>query len=283
MTAATLPAEALIRVKNKNYYKDPSNGDKYTSVTTILDRNVAKNHLVYWAGNTVARCALDNLPYLVRATRVLAERLEAYEWLSRAHKRKKEERGEIGGAVHSLIESRILGTDLPPEIADSAEMQPYMKHFDAFVHEYKVTFTASEMIVANTEHMYGGTLDYLLTSPVLAEEFGIDPALEIAGDTKTGGELDVKGVYPEAALQMAAYGHATFAQTRAGRRVSMPATADRGIVLHLRPEGFRVIPVQVDDAVFAAFLRLRHHDADWTTGLSKTVLGPALNLTKTEA
>jgi hypothetical protein len=283
VTTATMPAEALVRVKNKGYYKDPASGDKYTSVTTILDRNVAKNHLVYWAGNTVARCALDNLPYLVRATRVLAERLEAYEWLSRAHKRKKEERGEIGGAVHSAIEARILGTTLPPEIGEDPEMQPYLKHFEAFVRDYKVTFTASEMIVANSEHMYGGTLDCLLTSPVLAEEFGIDPKLEISEDTKTGGELDVKGVYPEAALQMAAYSHATFAQLRTGERVPMPPVADQGIVLHLRPEGYRVIPVRVDDDVFAAFLRLRHHDADWTTGLAKTVLGPALNLTKTEA
>ena len=75
MTATTMPAAPLIRVKNKGYYKDPSSGDKYVSVTTILDRNVAKNHLVYWAGNTVARCALDNLPYLVRASRALIREL----------------------------------------------------------------------------------------------------------------------------------------------------------------------------------------------------------------
>lgn len=274
------PEAALVRVRNKGYYKDPATGARYTSVTTILDRNVSKNGLVHWAGNMVARCAMDNLPYLVRCARSISDRIDAYEWLTRAHTRKKEERRKIGGAVHDLIESRILGTPLAPEIGENPEFVPYLKNFEAFVRDWKVTFTASEMIVGNPECMYAGTLDCLMTSPLLAEHLGVDPALEISEDTKTGGELDVKGVYPEAALQMAAYKHCTFAQTRAGRRVPMPPTADRGVVLHLRPEGYRVIPMDIGDQVFAAFLAFAGLDRTWTTGLSRKVIGAPLELNK---
>lgn len=271
-------AAPLVRVKSRGYYKDPATGDRYASVTTILGRTVPKPALVPWAGNTVARCAMDNLPYLVRSARTDADRIDAYDWLRAAADRKKEERADIGSAVHALVEHRILGTPVPPEIRDDPGMAPFLEHFEAFVRDWEVQFTASEMIVGNSTYMYAGTLDCLLLSKLIAKRLGTDPVVEIATDTKTGGELDVKGVYAEAALQMAAYGHAEFAQLRDGRRVPMPPVAPVGVVLHLRPEGYRLIRTTIDDAVFAAFLRLRRIDADWTTSLSKHVIGDALIL-----
>jgi hypothetical protein len=277
-TTTVIPgAGQLVRVRTKGYYKDIETGAKYTSVTTILDRNVAK-HLQHWAGNMVARCAMDNLPYLVKSSRNADERIDAYEWLKKAHERKKNERGDIGTAIHSLIEARILGTPLAPEVGENPEFLPYLRCFDDFVREWKVEFTASEMIVANATYGYGGTLDTLLRSALIAEALGVNPALDIAEDTKTGGELDVKGVYPEAALQMSAYAHAEFAQTRAGRRVKMPPVADCGVVLHLRPEGYRLIPMEIGAPTFEQFLALVRLDRNWTRGLSKQVVGPALNL-----
>jgi hypothetical protein len=139
------------------------------------------------------------------------------------------------------------------------------------------------MVVGNEEEGYAGTLDYLLRSPLiaaaLAAYFGCDvPADAVfCGDTKTGGELDVKGVYPEASLQMAAYRKARAAWLRDGTKVPMPATFWAGVVLHLRPEGYRLIPAVADDDVFAAFLTVKAN-AEWTSGLSKTVIRPALTL-----
>lgn len=271
---APTPAAAapLVRVKNRGYYKDPQTGERYTSVTTILDRNINKP-LAHWAANTVARCAMDNLPYLTRSSRTIPDRIDAYDWLRGAAERTKEDRAGIGSAVHALIEHRVLGTPVPPEIDDDEDMAPYLTHFEAFVKDWRVTFTASEMVVGNRTHLYAGTLDYLLRSPLIAEALGVPAHLEIAGDTKTGGELDVKGVYPEAALQMSAYGHAEFAQLRDGSRVPMPPVAQRGVVLHLRPEGYRLIEANVGDDVFAQFLAMRALDAAWTTDLSKRVIG----------
>ena len=271
-TPTPAAATPLVRVKNRGYYKDPATGERYTSVTTILDRNINKP-LAHWAANTVAKCAMDNLPYLTRSSRAIPDRIDAYDWLRGAAERTKEDRAGIGSAVHALIEHRVLGTPVPPEIDDDEDMAPYLTHFEAFVKDWRVTFTASEMIVGNRTHLYAGTLDYLLRSPLIADALGVPAHLEIAGDTKTGGELDVKGVYPEAALQMSAYGHAEFAQLRDGSRVPMPPVAQRGVVLHLRPEGYRLIEANVGDDVFAQFLAMRALDAAWTTDLSKRVIG----------
>jgi hypothetical protein len=272
-------AAPLVRVKSRGYYKDSVTGDRYTSVTTIINRTVAKPALVPWSANTVAKCAMDNLPYLARSSRTDADRIDAYDWLRGAADRKKEERGDIGTAVHALIENRILGTPVPPEVSQNEELLPYVEHFEAFVREWRVTFTASEMIVGNLTHRYAGTLDFLMSSPLIAKKLDTDPAIEISGDLKTGGELDTKrGVYPEASLQMAAYSHAEFAQLRDGSRVPMPPVAAMGVVLHLRPEGYRLVPLNVGRDVFTAFLRLRQLDETWVTGLSKHVISPALTL-----
>jgi len=275
---APTAAAALVRVKSRGYYKDTETGEKYTSVTTILGRNIVKGGLVPWAANTVARCAMDNLPYLARAARIVADRVDAYNWLRAAADRTKEDRKDIGGAVHDLIEHRVLGTPVPAETRDSEEMAPYLAHFEQFVSDWRVEFTASEMVVGHHDHLYAGTLDFLLRSPLIAAALGVPAHLEIPGDTKTGGELDTKGVYPEAALQMSAYSHAQFAQLRDGSRVPMPPTAAKGVVLHLRPEGYRLIEANVGDDVFAEFIALRGIDARWTTGLSKHVIGRVLDL-----
>lgn len=281
---STVLAAPLERVKSKGYYKDTATGEKYTSVTTILGRTVSKGEaLTIWAANTVARCAMNHLPYLTRSSRDEAGRVDAYKWLKGAAARKRDERKEVGGAVHSLIEHRVLGTPVPAEVRENEELAPYLANFERFVRDWKVTFTASEMVVLSVEHGYAGTLDYLFTSPLIARELGTDPKLEHCGDIKTGGELDertmagdLKGVYPEAALQEAAYSHAQFAQLRDGRRVPMPPVAEMGMVLHLRPEGYRVVPVRIDEATFAAFLSFARLDAQWTTGSAKTVVGQPL-------
>jgi hypothetical protein len=263
---------------SQGWYRDKVTGDKYRRVTTILSQGSTKGDvLALWAANLVAETAFANLPRMVAASRVPEQRQEFYDWLRRAPTRKKDERADIGSAVHRIIEAHVLGQPIPADLVQDEEMAPYLRHFLRFVQEWRVTFEASEMVVGNRTAGYAGTLDYLLRSPLIAAEFGIPANTVLMGDTKTGGELDVKGVYPEAALQMSAYRKAEIAWLRDGSTVPMPATHSRGVVLHLRPEGYRLIPVDCGDEVFAAF-RIVQQAADWVSGLSKTVIGEALTL-----
>jgi hypothetical protein len=270
------PSQGWYRVKGTNL--------KLRRVTTILEQGCSKGDaLTFWAGNITADTAMNNLPYLVSSSLHPERRTEAYDWLRRAHTRKKDERKDVGSAVHRLIEAHVLGTPMPAELLDDPEMAPFLDHFLRFVEEWQVTFEASEMVVGNEEEGYAGTLDYLLRSPLIAAALSAYFEVEVpedavfCGDTKTGGELDVKGVYPEASLQMAAYRKAKVAWLRDGTKVPMPATFWSGVVLHLRPEGYRLIPAVANDAVFDAFLTVKRN-AEWTSGLSKQVIRPALTL-----
>ncbi|MDJ1132447.1 hypothetical protein [Streptomyces iconiensis] len=269
---------------SQGWYRDPITGDKLRRVTTILEQGCTKGDaLTTWAGNITAETAMEHLPRLVAASRVPEERAEITTWLKRAHHRKKDERKDVGTAVHTLIEAHVLGTPVPEELLNDDELAPFLRHFERFVEEWQVDFEASEMVVGHREHGYAGTLDYLLRSPLVAAalaarfETDIPPRSTFMGDTKTGGELDIKGVYPEASLQMSAYRKAEIAWLRDGSTVPMPDTSWAGVVLHLRPEGYRLIPAVADDAVFEAFLTVKRN-AEWTSGLSKKVIGSALTL-----
>ncbi|MFE9125080.1 hypothetical protein ACFYOF_06590 [Streptomyces sp. NPDC007148] len=269
---------------SQGWYRDPITGAKLRRVTTILEQGCCKGDaLTFWAGNITADTAMDNLPYLVHSSLNPDQRTEARNWLARAHVRKKDERKDVGTAVHDLIEAKVLGTPMPEELLTDPNLTPFLDHFLTFVDEWQVEFEASEMTVGNYEQGYAGKLDYLLRSPLIAMALGAYFGTEVPadsvymGDTKTGGELDIKGVYPEASLQMSAYRHAKVAWLRDGSQVPMPPTFWAGVVLHLRPEGYRLIPAVADDAVFEAFLTVKAN-AEWTSGLSKQVIRPALTL-----
>lgn len=263
---------------SQGWYRDKVTGQKYRRVTTILTQGCSKGDaLTMWAGNITAETAMAHLPQLVAASRDPQERAEITTWLKRAHVRKKDERADVGSAVHRLIEAHVLGQPVPEELVSDPELAPFLEHFLRFVDDWQVTFEASEMVVGTAEAGYAGTLDYLFRSPKVAEALEVSADTLFLGDTKTGGELDVKGVYPEAALQMAAYRNARVAWLRDGSKVLMPPTHYIGIVLHLRPEGYRVIPVTCDHAVFKAFLVIQQA-AEWQTGLSKKVVRDALTL-----
>lgn len=291
--------ERIPRRQNNGYYADHETGDRLRSVTTILGGGIPKEALVFWAANTCVDAAIEALPQLVAASRS-RERLEDLRvWLKRAHTRKKDERADVGTAVHKVIEAHILGEPLPQELLDDEETAPYLDHFLKFVDEWAVEFTASEMVIANPEHLYAGTLDYMVRSPLIVaslreQGFDVPDGVDLMGDTKTGGTLNkltsaghVHGVYPEAGLQMSAYRKGTVCWLRNGDRVPMPPTAEVGIVLHLQADGYRIYPARCGDDIYKYFRYAQVID-EWTSKVSSAkaaqpVIGSALVLPTQQA
>lgn len=287
-------AERIPRRQNNGYYADHETGDRLRSVTTILGGGVPKEALVFWAANTCVDAAILALPELVAASRNRDRLAELATWLKRAHTRKKDERADVGTAVHTVIEAHILGEPLPQELLDDEEIAPYLDQFMLFVREWDVTFTASEMVVANPDDLYAGTLDYMVRSPRIvaalrALGYDVPDGLDLMGDTKTGGTLNkltsaghVHGVYPEAGLQMSAYRKGTVCWLRDGQRVPMPPTAEVGIVLHLQADGYRIYPTRCGDDIYVYFRHAQVID-EWTSKVSSAkaaqpVIGQALEL-----
>jgi hypothetical protein len=256
---------ALIRHMHRGFYEDPTTGEHLRSVTTILSQGMSKEPLKFWAANHTAQIAMENLDFLTDSAGNARKEAVAYDWLRKAHIRAADTRADIGKAVHSLIEADILGEPIADGIVNDPNLAPYLRHFHQFVEDFEITFHASEMVVANYTHGYAGTLDCIFSSPHIG---GGKPRV---GDWKTGGELDVKGVYAEAGLQNAAYRNAEKAWLRDGRKVPMPKTYG-GMVFHLRPEGIRPIPVRCDAVMFEAFLTAKQN-ARFITDTAKTVVG----------
>jgi hypothetical protein len=291
--------------QGNGYYADHTTGDRLRSVTTILSGGVPKPGLVHWAGNMCTDSAIDNLPALVAASRYPERLAELRAWITRAHTRKKEERAEVGSAVHAIIESRILGTPVPDSVKvgeeewalDGPELAPFIEHFHRFETEWQPGWTASEMVVANPEHGYAGTLDYtidahgLIGDALRAQGYDVPDDVDLMGDTKTGGDWDkitsaghVHGVYPEAGLQMSAYRNAKVCWLRDGSRAPMPATAEVGVVLHLRPEGFRIYPARCGELQYRYFRHAQMVD-EWSSRIASAkadepIIGKALQLPK---
>lgn len=313
-TVADRPMDARRQPKRKDrgvtptrqgngYYADDLTGDRLRSVTTILSGGVPKDGLVHWAGNMCTDSAIEHLPQLVAASRHPAQLAELRSWIRKAHTRKRDERAEVGSAAHGIIEARILGTTPPASVKvgdaewalDGPELAPYVANFLRFEHDWQPEWLASEMVVANPDHGYAGTLDYVIGGAGLIGDmlrgrgYDVPAGVDLMGDTKTGGEWDrvtsaghVHGVYPEAGLQMSAYRRAKVCWLRDGSKAPMPATAQVGVVLHLRPEGYRLYPVRCGDLEYSYFRHAQMVD-EWSSRIASAkaddpVIGKALEV-----
>ena len=178
-------------------------GVRYPSVTTILGA-IAKPALVNWAAKVEREACLDAALELLTRPGVAQSRDVFFaEWEStvkqqRAATKAKEAAGDIGRAVHALIESDLreeLG--LPSKGAEQLAGVPatdtaYL-HWLEWRDQHKVKPLRTEFVVCHPSAGYAGTAD------LLAE---VDGAVTLL-DFKTG-----RAVYPEAHLQLVAYAHA---------------------------------------------------------------------------
>jgi hypothetical protein len=308
----TQPAKGPIPHRQGNgYYAHHATGKRLRSVTTVIEGGVPKPSLIFWAAGLCVDAAIEALPQLVAASRFPDQLLELSRWLKRAHTQAKEERGDVGSVVHKIIECHILGSRCPSRSTSPTPGSPSGGSASTTRRsrrsrstswrswrDWQVEFTASEMVVANPDDGYAGTLDFIAVSPLIAAAlraagFNVADDEGILGDTKSGGELDrltsakhYHGVYPEAGLQMSAYKHAKVAWLKqTGDEVPMPATACVGIVLHLRPEGYRIYPARCDEQVYRYFRHAQMVD-EFTSKIaspaSKTpVISPPLQLPST--
>lgn len=246
---------------NQRFYE--WRGESYWSVTTILQA-VPKPVLVNWAKKFVAEYACDNLSKLNALMEPDSDgevdRDGAVGWLKDSPYRDRDRKAAIGTHIHAAAQAYVLGKPFPkypPTIV------PQMRAFERFLSDYEPEFEATEASVYSRSEHYAGTLDGIVT-------FKGDGGRRLVGDYKSG-----KNIYPETALQCAAYSRAEFIGGANGAEEPMPEI-DGAFALHLPAEGgtYDVIDLRVDDEIYRAFLYFRE-SFRWMETLSKTVLlGP---------
>jgi hypothetical protein len=225
------------------------------SVTTVLNIVDKSGALVGWAKRETAACAVRNLDMLA-TMRSTGGDAAAVNWLKAIPDYQRDTAADIGTRVHALAESMARGEAIQP----TDEERPFVVAYRRFMEEWQPRYLAIEDMVASLEYRYAGTLDAIV---------------EMAGGTWM---LDVKtgaGVYPETSLQLAAYSFADFIGRPADpkRYVIPPITAYA--VLHLRPEGYEVVPYDVTPRTFEAFLHARSL-FEWRETQAPRVMGQPL-------
>lgn len=247
------PSIGLVRDAHHRY--SWNGGPWYPSVTTILGiKN--KPALVGWAKRETAACAVRNLAMLTRMAETGGPGA-AVEWLKRIPDFRRDQCADLGTRVHAVAEA--LARREPIEIDE--DVRPYVTAYRRdFLEVFEPRFIAVEAMVCSPRYEYGGTAD------AFAEIEGEIWLL----DYKTGA-----GVYPDSALQLGALARAQFVgRTGDPNQYPVPQATRFGI-LHIRPEGARLLPVVVDRETVAAFLDARRLFA-WDQGPAGNVIGAPL-------
>ena len=253
---------------------------RYASVTSLT--GLLPKNLVWWAGNAVAACAVDEREKWLG----MESRDEAYDYLRRAHQRISQKAMDLGSEVHRFAEAYHLGAPMP---TPPLPVKAYMDRLAQFFADWQPEVIAAETKVYHRGHHmrddkpYAGTLDLLVK---------IDGETAVI-DIKTG-----RNVWPEAVLQINAYAYADFLiadpnhpgaiqQTPSrGRRwyewhgppadeIEMP-DVQAGYALHLRPDGYQLLPVPIEDRLYDLFLSL-FRVLEWEDTIKKTALGAAVS------
>ena len=247
----TTPKVKTFSAKGSRFYVDAVTGESVPGVTSILNQ-LSKPFLQHWSAKLVAEYAVDNL-----ASWQNLDRQASVDLLKGAPRRYTNSRADIGSEAHDHFEKISLGEDPGPI---RLEVEPYVAHFRQFMADFNPEVIGAEMTVWSDTHRYAGSFDAML---------------RVAGEPVIVDYKTTKAVYPETALQLAAYRYADAVIDEYGSRTPLPEVSG-GAVLHITEKGYQFIPLRVDEEVFGMFLGLRNGPWEWSTDTSKTVIGQPL-------
>ncbi len=222
--------------RNHAYYLTREDGTeaKLDGVTTLIGDGLPKPALINWAGNTTAAYAVNNWERLGDLPPVA--RLKELEGAKYAERDLAAAKGTL---VHSLAERIIAGEEV--EVPD--EVRGHVDSAVRFLDDFKIRPILTETTVYNVRGGYAGTLDMVVTSDLY-------PGQVFLADWKTSRS----GIYDEAALQLAAYGHAEFYVGADG--VDHPMS-ELGVTdywgVWIRSDGYDVYPLDCGDESFKFF------------------------------
>lgn len=237
---------AIKRIQRGRNHSYTINGQKAVGVTTAISKGLPKPALMNWAAKCTAEEALNLL--MVDAER----RAEYYkangidsqrallDWLKKAPIRLRDTAAVRGTKVHNIAEKLVTGVEVevPPELRGHVESAMQ------FIREWKVKPLLVEKTVGSYQWGYAGTFDLIGEIP---------DGRRILFDYKTG----QSGIWPDVALQLAAYRHADSYVADDGLEMPMKEVGiDECKAVWVRADGYDVIPLTTDATVLKAFLHV---------------------------
>jgi hypothetical protein len=247
------------RINRGNGHSYLLDGDKVDGVTTVIGNGYPKPALVGWAARTIAEfvgerldidpeigtvgaiqlvAALKTIDLEQRKPRFPADgtisRLAIIDTLKGVHWRERDQAARRGTEVHSYGERLVHGE--PVEVPE--ELDGHVKAYIQFLDDFDPEPVLVEVTVGNRTHHWMGTLDLIA---------------DIRGERWL---LDIKttrsGIYPETALQLAAYRHAEFYLDADGQEHPM-LEVDRVGAIWVRADGYDLIEVDASRVTYNMF------------------------------
>lgn len=235
----TTPRVRFITNDSHRRYIDPSTNEFIPGVTSIIG-NLPKPFLQAWAAKTVAQMAVRDLPAITNLANHDPE--AAVEWLKSAPRRDTAQAAKVGREAHEVFEQLALGN---PVFNLPDYLQIYADHFKDYLDTLQPEFLLTEEGVWDRTHNYAGTFDavvrYNNPDVTTMDVEGNETAL--VGVAHQDNKTTRSGVHAEVSLQLAAYSHAEYLVRDDGSTVRNKPS-DLAMVLHVRPEGWRLVPVR---------------------------------------
>jgi hypothetical protein len=221
-------------------------GERVPGVTTITGDGLPKPALINWAGDATAEYAIDNWDELSKLSP--SERLKK---LKGGRYEKRDAAANKGTQIHKLAERLIAGERVT--IPDG--LTGYVEACVAFLNDFDVRAVHVEAVAYSETHRHVGTLD--LIGDVLLPDMPEYDHIKRDDEGYSRGLLDWKtgrsGIFGDVALQLAPYRHSEFLMLPDGEVIDMPEV-DFTAGIHLRADGYTLVPVVTDDDVYRDFL-----------------------------
>ncbi len=246
---------AAVRIQRRDngrnhWYVDLDNGDaRVPGVTGITGDGLPKPALLNWAGDATAEYAVDRWDEL--STLSVSERLKK---IKGGRYEKRDAAGKRGTQIHKLAERLIAGE----KVTVPDELVGYVESCVGFLNDFDVRAVYVEAVVYSETHRHVGTLD-LIADVVLPDM----PEYDHIGRDQDGlsrALLDWKttrsGIFGDVALQLAPYRYSEFLVTADGEAIDMPAV-DFTAGIHLRADGYTLVPLLTDENVYRDFLYVK--------------------------
>jgi hypothetical protein len=224
---------ALKRIPTRYGHRYELDGKAVSGVTTLLKKGVPAPALIGWGIKSVAEYAADHLPQLLEMESMGRGAVVAA--LKQAPYSQRDAAAHRGTEVHELAEKLIVGDEV--EVPD--ELAGHVESYVRFLDDWDPKPILVEFTGANRKWWYAGTGD-------LVADIGPDRWLL---DVKTA-----KGVYGENAMQTDAYRNFEFHLAADGSEQPMPDGITRLGVIHVRADGYDLVPLRSDGEPFKTFL-----------------------------
>lgn len=240
------------RGRNHWYVDQDAGGVRVPGVTGLTGGGLPKDALINWSATATAGWTIDNWEMLAKLP--ASERLGL---MNEGRYATKDAAANKGSAVHKMAERLIAGE----RVTIPEELKGFVEACARFLDEFDFREEYVECLVYSERHYYSGQLDIIGT--VLLPDMPEYDHIPRDDEGRSRGLFDWKtsksGIFGEVALQLVAYRHAEFLQPDPkdpDTAMPMPAV-DFAAGIHVRRDGYSVVPLVTDKQVFRDFLYVK--------------------------